>query len=145
MENNFKEIHIGLLIEQKVKEAEIDADSVSNFLGCNEEEVRQMYHCVSLDSEVILKWSKLLDYDFFRVFTQHLILYSPCKAVDRNKVPGDSKNSMIPKFKKNIYTKQLIEFILEQIEDGKRTRRQVIEEYRIPKTTLYKWIIKYKK
>ena len=48
-----------------------------------------------------------------------------------------------PQFRKNIYTKEVIDFILEQISTEEMTKNQVIERYRIPKTTLYKWISKY--
>ena len=79
---------------------------------------------------------------FFRIYTQHLILYAPLSAVDeKTKV---KKKSSLPQFRKNIYTKEIIDFILEQIETKQKTIKQVIEEYKIPKTTLYKWISKYK-
>ena len=99
-----------------------------------------MYTLQSLDSEILLKWSKLLEYDFFRIYTQHLILYSPARA---NQSEIKQKLSL-PAFKKNIYTKEIIDFMLELIESGEKTKDQVIEEYRIPKTTLYKWLDKYK-
>ena len=41
-----------------------------------------MMNAKSIDTETLLKWSNLLDYDFFRVYTQHLILYAPLSAVD---------------------------------------------------------------
>lgn len=49
----------------------------------------------------------------------------------------------MPQFRKNIYTKEIIYFILEIIQTGEKTKKQVIEDYNIPKTTLYKWIEKY--
>ena len=55
-----------------------------------------------------------------------------------------NKKITFPQFRKNIYTKEIIDFILEQIETKQKTIKQVIEEYKIPKTTLYKWISKYK-
>ena len=59
---------------------------------------------------------------------------------------NNSKNakSALPQFKKNIYTKEMIEFIIEVVESGRKTKSEVISEYRIPKTTLYKWLTKYK-
>ena len=56
----------------------------------------------------------------------------------------EPKKSALPQFRKNIYTKEIIDFILERIENGEMTKNQVIEQYGIPKTTLYKWIDKYK-
>lgn len=138
---SFKDIHIGALIAQKKTENEIETKRICNFLKCTEEEIAEMYQSKSLDAELILKWSKLLEYDFFRFYSQHLILYAPQSG--ENKTVKRSK-SELPQFRKNIYTREVIDFILELIETGEKTRLQVIEEYRIPKTTLYKWIHKYK-
>lgn len=136
---NFKDIHIGNLIEQKVSESGIETIRIENFLKIDEEEITKMYAAKSMDAEVLLKWSKLLEYDFFRIYSQHLILYSPSSRKVRN-----ADKSKVPIFRKSIYTKEMIDFILELVASGKKTKIQIIEEYRIPKTTLYKWIIKYK-
>jgi DNA invertase Pin-like site-specific DNA recombinase len=37
----------------------------------------------------------------------------------------------------------VVDFILELINTGEKTSVQITEEYRIPKTTLYKWLNKY--
>ena len=137
---NFKEIHIGTLINQLVAERGIAISRLCNFLKCNQEEIEKMYQAKSLDTEVLLRWSKLLEYDFFRIYSQHLILYAPPSA---GKEKGNKKSNL-PRFRKNIYTKEVIGFILEQIKTGEMTKIQVMEEYNIPKTTLYKWISKYK-
>ena len=113
---------------------------ICNFFKCKEKEVTEMYQAKSLDTEILLKWSKLLEYDFFRIYTQHLILYAPPVKQEENE---NNEKSSLPQFRKNIYTKEIIDFILEQISNGKMTKNEVIERYRIPKTTLYKWISKY--
>ncbi|WP_306666570.1 hypothetical protein [Chryseobacterium sp. OSA05B] len=100
-----------------------------------------MYTLKSLDSELLLRWSKLLEYDFFRMYTQHLIWYSPVIVKNQSDIKQESE---LPKFRKNIYTKEIIDFILNQIANGEKTKSQVILEYKIPKTTLYKWLGKYK-
>ena len=138
---DFKNIHIGQLIQKRVLECEIDIVRICNFLKCSEDEIDNMYTLKSLDSELILRWSKLLEYDFFRIYNQHLILYAPQTPVNQSHI---KKESELPKFKKNIYTKEIIDFIVNLIESGEKTRAQIIEEYRIPKTTLYKWLEKYK-
>ncbi|MGG7468326.1 transposase [Chryseobacterium arthrosphaerae] len=138
---NFKNIHIGQLIKKGVLESEIEISRICKFLNCSEEQINEMYTLQSLDSEILLKWSKLLEYDFFRIYTQHLILYSPARANNQSEI---KQKLSLPAFKKNIYTKEIIDFMLELIESGEKTKDQVIEEYRIPKTTLYKWLDKYK-
>lgn len=139
----FKEIHIGILINQKVAESEIDVSRICNFFKNSEEEIEVMYKSRSLDSEILLKWSKLLGFDFFRIYTQHLILFCPQESVNYNQRSGQKKSSL-PQFRKNIYTKEIIDYVLELIKTGELTKLEVIEKYRIPKTTLYKWISKYK-
>ena len=138
---DFKNIHIGQIIKKRVLESEIDIVRICNFLKCSDEEIDTMYTLKSLDSELLLRWSKLLEYDFFRIYNQHLILYAPQISRNQSHV---KKESGLPKFRKNIYTKEIIDFIVNLIESGEKTRAQVIEEYRIPKTTLYKWLEKYK-
>lgn len=128
------------MIEIKVAESGIEMSRICNFLKCTEEEIKAIYSQKSLDTELLLKWSKLLDYDFFRIYTQHLILYAPPSAKEKHK----KQKSTLFQFRKNIYTKEVIDFILEQISSGEMTKNQIMEEYKIPKTTLYKWISKYK-
>lgn len=140
---NLKNIHIGELIKKGVEENRIEISRICNFLKCTEDDVEKMYQQESLDTETVLKWSKLIDYDFFRVYTQHLILYAPPSARGEDEKHQEKKSSL-PRFRKNIYTREVIDFILEQIETKEMTKIQIMERYNIPKTTLYKWISKYK-
>lgn len=140
---NLKNIHIGELIKKGVEENRIEISRICNFLKCTEDDVEKVYQQESLDTETVLKWSKLIDYDFFRVYTQHLILYAPPSARGEDEKHQEKKSSL-PRFRKNIYTREVIDFILEQIETKEMTKIQIMERYNIPKTTLYKWISKYK-
>ncbi|CAD0218248.1 transposase [Chryseobacterium sp. JV274] len=137
---DFKKIDIGKMIKEKVTENEIDMARICNFFKFTVAEIQKMYKSQSLDCEILLKWSKLLEYDFFRIYSQHLILYSP---PSKGKVKTEKTKPSVPEFRKNIYTKEMIDFIIERIETGEMTRNQIIERYRIPKTTLFKWIDKY--
>ena len=126
------------MIEKRVAESGIEISRICSFLELDVNEINKMYSAESIDSNYLLRWSKLLEYDFFRIYMQHLVLYSP-------EVRNCKMKSSLPKFRKNIYTKEIIDFILELIENNKKSKLQVIQEYNIPKTTLYKWISKYKK
>lgn len=128
-------------MREKVIDSGIEISRICNFLKYSEEEIEKMYESESLDTEILLRWSKLLKYDFFRLYSQHLMLYTSSMGVENNM---KTKKSSLPKFRKNIYTKEIIDFILEQIELGKMSKVEVITKYRIPKTTLYKWMSKYK-
>lgn len=136
---NFKDIHIGELIKLQVEGNKIDTSRICNFMNCTEKEISEMYSQKNLCTDVLLKWSKLMKYDFFRLYSQHLILYAPPNAFDSN-----IKKTKLPQFRKKIYTREIIDFILELIETEEKTKYQIIDEYGIPKTTLYRWIEKYK-
>jgi len=142
MNGHFKNIHIGTLVKQRVVELEMDIQRICNFFKCSNAEIEEMFLQEQLNTGILLKWSKLLEYDFFRLYTQHLILYAPQGNTNYNDT-SRQKRSKLPQFRKNIYTKEVIDFILEMIENGEKTKNQILEEYKIPKTTLYKWISKY--
>ncbi|PQA94427.1 transposase [Chryseobacterium shigense] len=135
---NLKEIHIGSLVKAKVEELRIPAERIMNFLNCSENEIDAMYELEYMDTHYLLRWSKLLRYDFFRIYTGHLILYAPpSKTNNTVKI----KNSQL-EFRKSIYTEEVKEFIIDKIITRQMTVSEVIIRYKIPKTTLYKWIKK---
>ncbi|WPO83483.1 transposase [Chryseobacterium sp. JJR-5R] len=135
----YKEIHIGKLIKERVQELEISTERICNFLKKDEESLKKIYAGASVDTDVLLKCSKLLQYDFFRIYSSHLILYSPPSAVDKSKSLNSEK---IPYFRKNIYTQEIKEFIIGKIKSGDMTHTQIINEYSIPKSTLHRWLQK---
>ncbi|WP_353096201.1 transposase [Empedobacter brevis] len=137
---DFKTFHIGNLIKERVKEKEIELSRICNFMNFTEDELNEIYTRKSIDSELLLRWSKLLDYDFFRLYSQHLILYAPVK---NNNESSKKQKSISPQFRKNLYTKEVIDYVLSKINRGEMTKSEIIERYQIPKTTLYKWINKY--
>lgn len=140
---DIKDIHIGSLLNRRVIELGMESSRICNFFKLPEEEIIQMYGAKSFDTEILLRWSKLLNYDFFRLYSQNLILYAPQGNMKYNDLSKEKK-SVLPKFRKNVYTREVIDFILDRINKGEMSKLQVINEYRIPKTTLYKWISKYK-
>lgn len=135
---NIKNIHIGSLIRSKVEEHQISIERISRFLNKTEDEIEMMYHTKSMDTDVLLKWCKLLKFDFFRFYTGHLILYAPQARIDNEL--SHKKNTLV--FRKSIYTQEVKDFILDKIKTGKMTTNDVVKRYKIPKTTLYKWMKK---
>ena len=112
------------MMREMVTESGIAISRICNFFNCTENEITEMYTLKSLDTETLLKWSKLLEYDFFRVYTQHLILYATLSAVDEK--TKFKKKSSLPQFRKNIYTKEIINFVLEQINTKEMTKSEVM-------------------
>ncbi|MDR4953637.1 transposase [Chryseobacterium sp. ES2] len=143
MSINFKNIHIGSMVKQRTIELDMDISRICNFFKCTADEVETMFLQEDLPTNILLSWSKLLEYDFFRPYSQHLILFSP--PAKQNDSEIEKKSTQLPQFRKNIYTREVIDFILELVNSHQKTKRQIIDEYRIPKTTLYKWIMKYNK
>lgn len=135
---NIKNIHIGNLVRSKVEEHQISIERICRFFGQTEEDIEKMYHTKSMDTDILLKWCKLLKFDFFRFYTGHLILYSPQSRVDNEF--RQKENTLV--FRKSIYTQEVKDFILEKIKAGTMTVSDVVGRYRIPKTTLYKWMKK---
>ena len=140
---NFKIIHIGILIKELVQEREIELYRICNFMKCTEQEISEMYNMENMSTHVLLRWSKLLEYDFFRLYSQHLILYAPVRNTSYKEFHENIPSSL-PQFRKNVYTKEVIDYILNKIKTGEMKKTEIIERYNIPKTTLYKWISKYK-
>jgi transposase len=135
----YKEIHIGQFIKQRVEEQQITMERICNFLKKDEDFIEKAYDSKSIDTDLLLRWSKLLEYDFFRLYSSHLILYSPPSAVNKN---NNQKSEKIPYFRKNIYTQEIKEFIIKRIRSGEMTQNEVIKEYSIPKSTLHRWLQK---
>lgn len=135
---NIKNIHIGGLIKSKMEEKLISIERASAFLDKTEDDIEKMYGAKSIDTDILLKFCKLLKFDFFRFYTGHLILYAPESRIDNKAAHKESEIV----FRKSIYTQEVKDFILEKIETGAMTPNEVVEKYKVPKTTLYKWMKK---
>ena len=127
------------MLKTAVTESGIEISRICNFMKSDEEEINEMFLNENIQTDILLRWSKLLSYDFFRVYSQHLIFYAPPSKGDGS---PEKTNTQLPQFRKNIYTKEVIDFIIEQITTGEMSKKEIIEKYNIPKTTLYKWLSK---
>lgn len=138
---DFKEIHMGNLIKIRVREKKIGLLRICGFLKCTGEEIEKMYTSSSIDSDMLLKWSKLLEYDFFRIYSQHIILFAPCNSDQEKAQPKE--DSILPNFRKSLYTREIIDFMLNQYNSGNMSRQEIYQRYKIPKSTFHKWLNKY--
>ncbi|RNA60440.1 transposase [Chryseobacterium nematophagum] len=137
---NFKQLHMGSLVHQKVKENRVSISFLCEAFKCGKQGIIDMYSGDTIDTELLLIWSKILRYDFFRIYSAHLIMYAPVAKVVKR---GEKRKRTIYT-PKNIYTYGMIDFILDQLEKGEKTTLQIKQEYGIPRSTLHKWINKYK-
>ena len=108
----YKNIHIGSLLKERVEESNLDMTRITRFFKCSEEEILNQFEKNDLYCEDLLKWSKLLEYDFFRIYTQHLILHAPQRNVNYNKASAksllyrSSGKTSIPKKLLNLFWKR---------------------------------------
>ncbi len=136
----FKNIHIGNIIRERVAEQNISLERIEKFLQTDQEGIEQMYNKESLDAQLLLQWSKLLDYNLFLYYHSHLQLYTP--SASTAKIKTQSSENTDPLFRKNLYTKEVKDYILELIKMGKMTSSEVMKKYSIPKATLFTWMRK---
>ena len=136
-----KEIHIGSLIKKRVEELNIDIKRIISFFKIySEKDILNQYSSSSIQTDDLLKWSKLLEYDFFRIYTQHIILYAPVGKVDSTLSP---KSTSLPNYRKNVYTKEIIDYVLDLYTKENKKIQEISDEYNIPKNTIHNWIKKY--
>ena len=136
---NFKHIHIGSIIAEQVLLQQIAIGRICKFFGYPEEQIEAMYQEESLDCNDLLKWSKLLKYNLFLYYQNHLILYAPSGAsISRKTVAtGDSQT-----FRKNIYTQEIKDYMIGLVLKKGKEPMWVAEKYHIPKNTIYRWLKK---
>lgn len=143
MEIDFRNIHIGSCIKNQVEQDQISLERICNFFKTGEIEIAEMYKSKSMDTDLLLKWSKLAEYDFFRTYVTHLLLYDGISHTKCNKKVREAGGKIV--FRKNIYTHEIREFLVDLVNSKQKTVPQIMQEYHIPRTTIYKWLRKYKK
>lgn len=52
------------MMRETIAESGTEMSRICNIFNCTEEEIDEMYKRKSLDTEILLRWSKLLQYDF---------------------------------------------------------------------------------
>ena len=140
---NFKTIHIGSVILEQVQRQQITIQRICKFFGYTPEEIETMYTRESLDSNDLLKWSKLLRYNLFLYYQNHLILYAPSGAsIGNKKGLKDSYSNNSRLFRKNIYTQEIKDYMIDLVLKRGKTAIEVAEKYNIPKNTIYRWLRK---
>lgn len=145
MESNnlVRNIHIGRLIKEVVTKQNIDNSLLIKKMDCSGETLLFYYNSKTLDAGLLLKFSKILRYDFFRLYSSHLMLHHGISNTLANKKTENIVEGV--RIRKNVYTKELISYLLDKIRNNEMTKVEVISKYGVPKTTLYKWMQKYPK
>ena len=142
---NYKNIHIGQHIKRISELQDLDISRACTYLRCTHQDILDTYSYTSLDSELLLKWSKLLNYNFFMFYHSHLQLYKP--VASKARVSKDKKQASLKgyDFRKNLYNPDIIDWILLKLDKKELSIKEIMEKYHIPKTTIYRWIKRNKK
>lgn len=144
---DYKNIHIGNYIKQISEIKSLDMSKAILYFKCTHQEVVNMYNQKTLDSGILLKWCKLLNYNFFMYYHTHLQIYKPLASsakIPEDLMEGQDKSFKEYSFKKNLYSPYIIDWILDKIKKKELTPKDVMDKYRIPKTTVYRWMKRYK-
>src|SRR5690606_19355777 len=83
-------IHMGKLMNQVWKQKNISIEQTLDSLKCNEEDVYKMLKKKSINTDKLLKWSRLLKYHFFKIYSQHLNPFTP-KILEERSTMGKGK------------------------------------------------------
>ncbi len=102
METNFKNIYIGKLIEEKVKERHLTYAEFARMIHCARTSLYHIFNSKNIDVERLLLISKVLDYDFIsEVYMKdahstdptcasaHIVLPLKNKDVDLSELPQE--------------------------------------------------------
>jgi Helix-turn-helix domain len=135
---NLKNIHIGQIIHAKVEDQSMTQKRILNYFDCDEQDLHNMYNSKSLDTDLLLKWCKLLKVDLFRMFVAHLAMYHAV-TINKSKVKQERG---VGEFRKNVYSVEVRNFVLQQVKNGNMSITDIISKYNIPRTTIYTWIRK---
>ena len=73
---DFQDIHIGIHIEHIAKVKNVSVLRASLYFKCSPHDILEMYKKKSLDSSLLLKWCKLLNYNFFMIYHSHLQIFA---------------------------------------------------------------------
>jgi hypothetical protein len=137
---DYKNIHIGTHIKHIAGLRNLSISRACSFLKCSHKDIKEMYTKKSLDSDLLLGWCKLLDYNFFMFYHSHLQLYKPSASIAKLKnveISNDERENYV--FRKNLYMPEIIDWLLSKLDQDELTVKEIIAIYNIPKTTIYRW------
>ncbi|MEY8758924.1 transposase [Chryseobacterium tongliaoense] len=143
MISEIRNVHIGFLIKQQVIQSNVDLHYICHFFSSDEQEIYRMYSSRSLDTKVLLKWCRLLEYDFFKVYSESFRLYSTKSAVSKYTVIRRKKR--ITSVRQKLYTNETKDLLINLIITGQKSIVQIVKEYNISKPVIYGWLRKYTK
>jgi hypothetical protein len=133
---NLRDIHIGNLLQECVNNEGIKSNDLIRKMKISKHKLMATFASKSIETEDLLKWSKFFNIDFFRLYSGHLILHHGISGIAPKKTEKTTKIHI----RKNVYTLEIKQFVLSQIESNELSITDAISKYNIPKSTIYKWV-----
>ena len=62
---SLQDIHIGSIIKEKVEEQKLSVSEFARKISCDRTNVYYIYECKTIDTELLITISKVLNYDFY--------------------------------------------------------------------------------
>jgi len=62
---SLQDIHIGSIIKEKVEEQKLSVSEFARKINCDRTNVYYIYGCKTIDTELLITISKVLNYDFY--------------------------------------------------------------------------------
>ena len=140
---NYKHIHIGQCLKGIVEIKEISSSQICSFFQCDYQSILEVYEQETIDSGILLRWCKFLDYNMFMFYHSHLQLYTPSAAGTKLKKSSSKGDNSRYVFRKNLYSPEVVDWILGELNSNRLSVKEVMEKYNIPRTTIYRWQKKY--
>ena len=106
LKKNLRDIDIGKIIKQKVDESNMTKQVFAQMIGCNRTTLYAIFKSKSIDTEVLVKISRVLKYNFLleyfeekKIFGKH-ILFIETDNTNMEKIINDlSSNKLIATIK----------------------------------------------
>lgn len=133
----YRDIHIGNFIKQSIVDQSIELTTIQLFFDYTASKIEKIYSSESIPTHELMKWCIFLRTDFFRLYSGHLMLHRGISGKPKIK---KEKTGEVIKIRKNMYTQEIKQFIVEQIRNKDIKVKEAIIRYNIPKTTIYKWL-----
>lgn len=138
----YKNIHIGKHIKYIANRQKLSIPRACAFFKCNPRDILKVYSQKTIDTELLLRWCKLLDYNFFMFYHTHLQIYKPNASRAKLTEVVKGKEELYV-FRRNLYSVEIIDWLMSELEKGHLSKNDILKKYNIPKTTLFRWIKKH--
>ena len=70
--NREVKIQIGQLIEEQFRQSKLSIEGFANSIGCNRDNVYDIFRRERINTDQLLKISKILKFDFFKIYSEQI-------------------------------------------------------------------------